>query len=846
MSRRGSNRFVISSFPQPTQLEPDFAKTTWSRLRDAISEINNRNTSNLSFEQLYRFSYNMVLHRHGDVLYDGLVNLLTTHLAGVATEIREQNPPMLLAETQRQWKWFSLSLAHVRDIMMYMDRHYVRMRHKKPVHDLGLSLFRDVVVRDPALLPRLSETLLESIDKERNGETIDTHLIKSITKMLAELGADGNGKSVYDNVFEEAFLKRTRQFYAREAKLFLAETTCSDYLRKAHRRIQEERTRVDAYLEAQTEEKVRKVAEEELISKYMTRLVNMENSGLIWMLRNDRIQDLRLMYTLFKDIDKGEDVLRSDLKQEVLERGTELVQNPENASNPVTLINAILALKDKYDKINKFAFHLSPTFPLASTSDADNLAGSTTPTNQFGFGYNTDIHMTQANVGSARDIPSRNPRLDFLTSGAGGTSGSTLMTLTGSTVNATQSGAGSSSALLRTIPDKKFISAVNEAFERFINSFSKSAEYISLYVDKLLRKDFKTTSDDEIDTKLDSIMTLFRYLNEKDVFERYYKQHLTKRLLHAKTVSSDAERSFISKMKTECGYLYTSKMEVMFNDMKLSEDTTRLFRAKVEKEKIDMKGVDFSVSVLTTMSWPISPKDPSVSGADKGKSDVILPLPAIHCRTQFEQYYYAKHDGRRLTWQTSLGTAEMRARFGGGTRTVDLCSVPAYAMCILMLFNKRDSMTCKEIMEATEIPEKELARHLQSLSLAKYRVLTKEPKGKEVTESDKFSFNDRFSSRSRRIRLQVISAAKENDNERNKTRSRIDDDRRPVIDTVIVRIMKHRKILDHVKLVMEVTAQLSSRFQPNPQEIKKRIESLVDREYLERQKDNHQRYQYVA
>ncbi len=61
-----------------------------------------------------------------------------------------------------------------------------------------------------------------------------------------------------------------------------------------------------------------------------------------------------------------------------------------------------------------------------------------------------------------------------------------------------------------------------------------------------------------------------RYLQEKDVFEKYYKQHLGKRLLSGRSVSDDAERALLVKLKTECGYQFTSKLESMFTDIKTS------------------------------------------------------------------------------------------------------------------------------------------------------------------------------------------------------------------------------------------------------------------------------------
>lgn len=67
-------------------------------------------------------------------------------------------------------------------------------------------------------------------------------------------------------------------------------------------------------------------------------------------------------------------------------------------------------------------------------------------------------------------------------------------------------------------------------------------------------------------------------VQDKDVFENFYKQHLSRRLLSGRSVNDEFERSMIVKLKSECGYHFTSKLEGMFNDMKISKDSMEEFR----------------------------------------------------------------------------------------------------------------------------------------------------------------------------------------------------------------------------------------------------------------------------
>lgn len=380
--------------------------------------------------------------------------------------------------------------------------------------------------------------------------------------------------------------------------------------------------------------------------------------------------------------------------------------------------------------------------------------------------------------------------------------------------------------------DKTFQNALNSSFEYFINLNPRSPEFISLFVDDKLRKGLKGVTEEDVEIVLDKVMMLFRYLQEKDVFEKYYKQHLAKRLLSGKTVSDDAERSLIVKLKTECGYQFTSKLEGMFTDMKTSQDTMQGFLAAVGAEIAE--GPSLTVQVLTTGSWPTQ----SVTTCN-------LPSEILALCEKFKNYYLGTHTGRRLSWQTNMGTADLKATFGKGQKHE--LNVSTYQMCILMLFNSADRLSYKEIEQATEIPAADLKRCLQSLACVKGKnVLRKEPMSKDIAEDDVFYFNDKFSSKFYKVKIGTVVAQKESEPEKQETRQRVEEDRKPQIEAAIVRIMKSRRVLDHNNIVAEVTKQLQSRFLPNPVVIKKRIESLIEREFLERDKTDRKLYRYLA
>ena len=84
-------------------MDRQVAMKTWDALANAIDEIYNRNASQLSFEELYRNAYNLVLHKHGTLLYEGVSEKLNSHLNDTVNKLAETPESSLLEEMSTTW-----------------------------------------------------------------------------------------------------------------------------------------------------------------------------------------------------------------------------------------------------------------------------------------------------------------------------------------------------------------------------------------------------------------------------------------------------------------------------------------------------------------------------------------------------------------------------------------------------------------------------------------------------------------------------------------------------------------------------------------------------------------------
>jgi len=734
----GRRSGMIRPFRSPQRMDETQAEKILADLKSAIHEIHAQNASSLSFEELYRNAYNLVLHKHGEKLYAGIEGEVTRYLRQLGNTVAVAPDEVLLAELVRQWKTHTTTMTMIRDILMYMDRTFVLQERKEPVYELGLRIFKEQVARHPNVKDRVRSMLLSSIEAERRGELIDKETLRNILQMLVDLGI--NAMTVYQDDFETPFLEETRVFYEREGNEYIQINTCPDYVVKAQNRLNEEKARAQQYLHMTTEGKLLRIVSHELVIKHASHLVSMPNSGCNVMLRDNKMEELHKIWSLFS-VKNCRDEMKRCVYNFVRETGEKLVDDHDSDKKPVEFVHELLDLQKKFEDIVREAFE----------------------------------------------------------------------------------------------EDKNFQKAVKEAFEFFVNKNQRCAQYLSMYLDDLLRKKPKMQAQDDLDLnqKVDRVVVLFRYLQDKDIFENFYKQQLSKRLLSGRSLSEDAESSIIKKLKSECGQIFTSKLEGMFKDIKLSKETMERYRQEFRKP-LDSAEPELHVTVLTAGYWPSEQANAS-----------NLPKNLEKVCEEFKNFYLNSHTGRRLTWQTNQGSAEIRAFYSESN--VKTFNVSTYQMCILLLFNDADSLTFEEIEIATAIPQQELKRHLISLAAPRYKILLKEPAKGGVEASTKFMYNGNFTSRERRVQVKLVSTRQSLDGAKSSSvPEQVEEDRKHLIEAAIVRIMKARKRLEHNLLVAEVTKQMSYRFSPSPQQIKKRIESLIEREYLERDHEDRKVYKYLA
>ncbi|PRP82656.1 hypothetical protein PROFUN_09767 [Planoprotostelium fungivorum] len=706
--------------------------------------------------------------------------------------IDKQDGDLMLREYLKLFLNFTRSAESISKICKYMERYWIPNHMGRQVNNievrnnypLALVCWRGSCF-DP-IKDKLVPSVLDLLDRDRSGDKQDKQLVRQFVESYIQFDAIGpmEGQQFYEKEFESRYIQRLKSFYAQESTDFLSKNGVSQYLYKAEARIEEEKDNSSllAAYLSTSEPKIKQALDEVLIEKHLEII----QQDLIRMLKEDKNEDMKRVYFLLSRVASSLPAAARTMNEFLIGEGSKIVADQKDKRDVKDSIpNAVLFVRNLMQFYDKYSVLVSTCF--------------------------------------------------------------------------------SSNAHFKTALDKAFREIMNQEAGIF-----NIPRLLNFFIDNVVKgKEKDYTTEEEIDDVLQKLVSLFTYLQDKDEFFEYYRKALCKRLLSkGKQYNENAEKSFLSKLKQQSGDAAIRKLQGMFTDVQ--DESLSSSRANFEEfnggtSKID--GVDLEVSVLNESHWPIPGSQ---------KFPLVLTSNLLNCQKKFQTFYEKKGEKRKLQWLYNYGTVTLASRFNNTKLQMQLVLTPLQAS-ILMCFNSNPRQSFEDIfihlwptqpssrstlttstggsVHDTSL-EEVLKYAIQPLVYWKCRVLQKEGESAEEAKKENINNTDVFVLRDRipqapgkKLPRKIpfpMGSAKQTQKEAQQDHELVMKQREFEIDAAMVRVLKMRNRIEWNKVQVEVINMLQSRFTPEAKLMKKRLESLIERQFMERDEMDPKFIVYVA
>ncbi|OBA20445.1 Cullin-domain-containing protein [Metschnikowia bicuspidata var. bicuspidata NRRL YB-4993] len=880
----------------------------WATLASAIVHIQNRNVLSLLYEQLYRIAYTVVLHKHGARLYDDVAGLVTQHLQQRRQRVLELLASLLtdaggdfLKRLCHEWARHVQLMKFLGDVLMYLNRVYVKESRRPLVGDLGVALFAThfLGADDMAVARRLVHVLTHEMARLR-GQALCMRLY--VVQMIAMLetvserrgapaapGLPGGPRpDLYRDVFEHEWLVQTEAYFSAAADDAMAARLGSAYLHRVHRLVHDEEERLralagsgaGALFRTETAPKTVVLMDNILIRGRMAHVMDAPAGALglrCWLEpvfacavarlaappppgdARGHTAELRMLYDLEGRVDPERKRLKARVRELLVAQGGRLAEAVlRHLQQQAALAAAGLKMAGLKTAGSKTAAPKTPAVSYGLTAfvvawidtvlEFQRLAGQLV---QDAFGGDASVEFTVlAAVKQFLNRPAGRPK----TSPAG--------------------------------PALNAPELLSVYIDHYIKQFSKPSTSKKSATDD-------TVAIDETEAFFHKVVTFLKLVEDKYAFEAHYAAHFAKRFLNAKGAppsalaapAGDIEELVLAKLWDEVfmGSHYLERIVKMRKDVTLSAELTLEWRRHVADHALRVTELELKICNLS--EWPKSMtkdhkdfsaaklhngastakplKDASPADADTG---IIWPSQLRETMRTFEEFWRTgkRNDNKALFWYPKFGQMDLRISYPSRTYDINLSTYGGVIMMLfapqstdaagdpVLAFDEQRELTYDEIRELTRIPEFDLKRQLRSIAVApRLRLLVKVPMSKDINPTDTFRLNSKFKLPSTKVKVLTVKsdAPKISDaraEEADEVRAAIDEGRKHLINAAVVRTMKSRQTIKHNELIEEIVKQLQNRFLPPMVHIKQQVEDLIEKEYLRRDADSPNVYHYIA
>ncbi|KAF8001886.1 hypothetical protein HF325_002851 [Metschnikowia pulcherrima] len=550
----------------------------WDVLANAIRHIQNKNVSSLSYEQLYRIAYTLVLQKHGSRLYDDVASLVGDHLQQrrqkvlqtLKSSLTNTNEAFLKAMCD-EWSEHLQLMKFVSDVLMYLNRVYVKECKKLLIYDLGITLFDDFFLRYDGMT--VARRLVDILNTE-------------IAKLRVEALSTRLPKVTYTTTsFEKELLLRSEKHFSAVADDALAALSGTRYLHDIYRLIKDEEARFQALaalgstlLRTETQPKLILLMNNVLIKGKLEHVMiyPTEMQGLLFWLEPvfaksisklgsdtatspSYTQELRMLYELEGRIDPERKRLKVRLRDLIVTQGLQL---------PAAVLR-----------------HLEQQASL-NTANGKKTAVNYASTSFVVAWIDTVLEYQQQMAQVVQDAFSGDHTIEFTAFAS----------------------------------VKQFINLPTGRIKKKTDSPAlNAAELLSVYIDHHIKQNLRpatlkrvatdeNVSIDETEAFLTKAIAFLKLVEDKYSFEAHYAAHFAKRFLNAKSASNalggDIEELVLAKLWEEVfmGSHYLERIVKMKKDVTLSAELTLEWKRHVLENTLSVAELELKICNLS--EWP--------------------------------------------------------------------------------------------------------------------------------------------------------------------------------------------------------------------------------------------------
>ncbi len=341
------------------------------------------------------------------------------------------------------------------------------------------------------------------------------------------------------------------------------------------------------------------------------------------------------------------------------------------------------------------------------------------------------------------------------------------------------------------------------------------------YFDKLLKKDSVIPYDKMAITSKFHIMY---HCNNKDLFIENYHHTMCRRLLSGKSNNIENEKLFVNVMKSIFGSV---KIESLLIDYINSESVKDEYEKYSYVQRIQNK-IEYTPRILCHTFWNTYLENQNM---------YKIPVEIRKYEEDFEKYYKTKFQKRKLMYDYMNSKATIRGIYQHNV-VYEFEMNALQAILLIVLSKSGKMMTLQECFESTQIPIVYLKYICHSMS-EKIKILD--------IKDGQYGINTEFKSQQRKVLFPqlIFDQFHQKEELKEKNDHHIITQRKNIIQSMIIRIMKSKKNMDHNSLYEEVCRNCTL-FVPDKKFMKCEIESLIEREYIKRCENDPNMYIYIS